>query len=127
MHNNQDYIYRAFKGGCRGYALKSCSADELEKAIKTVAQGRTYLSPQVVSHFIDHVVAKTGVAAEGLLTRRERQIGNLLLLGQSSEQIAAELFISSNTVRVHIGKLKKKLACTSRTALILLLQETKFN
>lgn len=127
MHNNQDYIYRAFKGGCRGYVLKSGTSDELEKAIRTVAKGKTYLCQKVVSNFIDHVVAKTDTSSENLLTKRESQIGDLLLHGRSTVQVAAALFISENTVRVHIAKIKKKLACASRTELFLKLQEMKQN
>lgn len=122
MHNNQDYIYRALKAGCRGYMLKSDSEADLQAAIKSASEGRTFISPAVSHGFIDHLISRTKDDSS-LLTAREREVADQILQGLSTDQIAASLFISAKTVRVHIANIKKKLSCSSRTGLLLRLQE----
>ena len=125
MHDNSNYVYRAFKAGCRGYVLKSDSAEELQRAIMVVAQGETYLSPGIASEFIDHLLARAEMSDSpaSLLTPREQEICRLVAQGRTTEQLAADLCISPKTVRVHVANVMKKLSCQSRTELALRLQE----
>lgn len=125
MHDNSNYVYRAFKAGCRGYVLKSDSADELHRAITVVARKETYLSPGIASEFIDHLLARaeTGDSPASLLTPREQEICGLVAQGRTTDQLAADLCISPKTVRVHVANVMKKLSCQSRTELALRLQE----
>lgn len=125
MHENPEYVYRAFKVGCQGYVLKSDSADDLAKAIKVVAKGETYLSPGITSDFISHLISKAdaGDTSPSLLTPREQEVCSLVAQGRSTEQISADLFISPKTVRVHVANIMAKLSCKTRTELVLRLQE----
>lgn len=125
MHDNSNYVYRAFKAGCRGYVLKSDSAEELQRAIISVAGKETYLSPGIASDFIDHLLARaeTGDSPASLLTPREQEICHLVAQGRTTDQLAADLCISPKTVRVHVANVMKKLSCQSRTELALRLQE----
>ncbi len=125
MHDNSNYVYRAFKAGCRGYVLKSDSAEELHRAIIAVTKKETYLSPSIASEFIDHLLARSemGDSPASLLTPREQEICRLVAQGRTTDQLAADLCISPKTVRVHVANVMKKLSCQSRTELALRLQE----
>ncbi|MDH4321207.1 MAG: response regulator transcription factor [Desulfobulbaceae bacterium] len=125
MHDNSNYVYRAFKAGCRGYVLKSDSSEELQRAIIAVAKKETYLSPGIASDFIDHLLARAemGDSPASLLTPREQEICRLVAQGRTTDQLAADLCISPKTVRVHVANVMKKLSCQSRTELALRLQE----
>lgn len=125
MHDNSNYVYRAFKAGCRGYALKSDSAASLQQAIAVVAQKETYLSPGIASEFIDHLLnrAEMGNSPASLLTPREQEICHLVAQGRTTDQLAADLCISPKTVRVHVANVMKKFSCQSRIELALRLQQ----
>jgi DNA-binding NarL/FixJ family response regulator len=126
MHGDSNHVYRAFKAGCRGFVLKSDSAEELEMAIRTVARRKTFLSPSTSSLFINKLISQTE-DAEGTifteLTQREQEIGRQLLQRRSTTDIGKDLCISPKTVRVHITNMMKKLSCHSRDELTFRLQE----
>ncbi len=125
MYDNPNYVYQAFKSGCKGYVLKSDSADELKRAIHLAARGKIYLSPGISSDFINHLIEMTNISsgADNLLTSREREICRLVVQGRTTQQLAEDLYISPKTVRVHIANIMKKLACQSRSELIIRLKE----
>lgn len=125
MHDNSNYVYRAFKAGCRGYALKSDSAESLQQAIAVVARGETYLSLGIASEFIDHLLnrAEMGDSPASLLTPREQEICRLVAQGRTTDQLATDLCISPKTVRVHVANVMKKFSCQSRIELALRLQQ----
>lgn len=124
MHEDRDYIYQAFKNGCRGYILKSDSAVELQKAIRTVAAGKTYLSPDIATDFIDDLITRIDVKKKTFnLSSREQEVCGNLIQGYSTEKIAQHLQISPKTVRVHIANVMKKFNCKTRSDLIVRLKE----
>ena len=125
MHNNPNYVYQAFKVGCRGYMLKSDSAKEFKQAVRTTASGRTYLSSGVTTDFMNHFIVGTDMNnnSQFMLTPREQEICNHVVQGRSTDEMASDLCISPKTVRVHIANVMKKLLCRSRSELILKLQE----
>ena len=126
MHHNVNFVYRAFKIGCKGYVLKSDSIDELKKGIKTVGLGKNYLSSGIASDFLDHIISQVECNNNSLslLTQREKEVCSLLVQGRSTDEMADDLCVSPKTIRVHVANLKKKLGCKSRTELILNLRET---
>ncbi|MDH3347754.1 MAG: response regulator transcription factor [Desulfobulbaceae bacterium] len=124
MHDDRDYIYQAFKNGSRGYILKSDSAVELQKAIRTVAGGKTYLSPDIATDFIDDLITRIDIKAKTFnLSSREQEVCGNLIQGDSTEKIAQQLEISPKTVRVHIANVMKKYHCKTRADLIVRLRE----
>ena len=125
MHDNSNYVYRSFKAGCRGYALKSDSAKSLQRAIMAVVRKETYLSPGIASEFIDHLLnrAEMGDSPASLLTPREQEICRLVAQGRTTDQLATDLCISPKTVRVHVANVMKKFSCQSRIELALRLQQ----
>lgn len=126
MHGDSNHVYRAFKVGCRGFVLKSDSAEELELAIRTVARHKTFLSPSTSSLFINKLITQVDEEEGSLfteLTRREQEISHQLLQHRRTREIARDLHISPKTVRVHITNMMKKLSCNTRNELIESLKE----
>ncbi|MEW6429678.1 MAG: response regulator transcription factor [Thermodesulfobacteriota bacterium] len=126
MHGDSNHVYRAFKAGCRGFVLKSDSAEELEAAILTVAKRNTYLSPATSSVFINKLISQKRQLDDSLfseLTQREQEIGRQLIQRRTTTEIGRDLSISPKTVRVHITNMLRKLGCASRDDLRHCLQE----
>jgi putative two-component system response regulator len=92
-----------------GIACKAGPPRELAAAIREVARGRGYFDPRLGA-----LLAKSSPGAEAVLTAREREIFELLARGLSGEQIAAELFLSPETVRTHVRNGMRKLAARTR-------------
>ncbi|MEB0046822.1 MULTISPECIES: response regulator transcription factor [unclassified Pseudomonas] len=111
-HGEQRRISAALDAGASGYLLKDCAADELVKAVRTVAQGRGYLSPEiatamVLSQRLTHT--KTPACAAASLSPRERQILQLLVEGLTTRAIADCMHISGKTVSTHREHIMSKL------------------
>ncbi|MGD9109790.1 MAG: response regulator transcription factor, partial [Phycisphaerales bacterium] len=112
MHSDTLFVSEMLKSGAAGYLLKDCAFEELVQAIKTVAEGKTYLSPSISGIVVDdylHRLAKSHVSDLDVLTDREREVLQLLAEGQSTKQIALKLHISSKTVETHRRQVMNKL------------------
>jgi DNA-binding NarL/FixJ family response regulator len=94
--------------GARGFALKSRGPDDLMRAIRAVAAGGVYVDPVVAT-----LLAPSAAPAR-VLTDREREILSLLATGLTGEQVAAELFLSPETIRTHIRNAMRKLGAHTR-------------
>ena len=116
MHNEQKMVSAMLQAGAAGYLLKSCASRELAEAIRTVASGKTYHSPDVAGQVVDAFV-RTRLAPKGSvfgqLTDREREIVQLIAEGPSAKEIAARLSISQKTVLAHRLHVLKKLSLHS--------------
>jgi DNA-binding NarL/FixJ family response regulator len=101
-------IQRALAAGARGYLLKSTPPAELVEAIRTVHAGKKRIPPEIASSLAEHV-------ADELLTGRERDVLRHVAGGNRNRDIADRLFISEETVKVHIKHIMEKLGATDRT------------
>ena len=112
MHAEKVYVMGMLNAGASGYILKSSSFKELLKCIKTVLSGEIFFC-QEVSRLIagknDRPVKDIRVSVFSLLSRKERQVLQLVAEGHKSNEIAEKLYISVRTVDVHRVNLKKKL------------------
>jgi DNA-binding NarL/FixJ family response regulator len=120
-HGNEQYVHAALKSGAYGYVLKSSALEELVRAIHNVALGMRYLPPPYSEAAVDAYLKKLeNVSEEGpdILTRRERQILQMVAEGSSNAQIGARLFISTRTVEVHRFNLMRKLSLRNSAELI---------
>jgi DNA-binding NarL/FixJ family response regulator len=97
--------------GAAGFALKSGDPEELEQAIRTVADGGEYLDPRLTPLLRRDTQAD---AREGVLSPREREILELLSQGLSGEDAAKQLYLSSETVRTHVRNAMTKLGAATR-------------
>lgn len=106
--DDEEDIYRSLRGGARGYILKDALKDELLTCIREVRAGRSYIPPLIASK-----LAQRMSGAE--LTARERDVLELMAPGKSNRQIAADLFITEGTVKVHVNNILGKLGTRGRT------------
>ncbi|MBK8554411.1 MAG: response regulator transcription factor [Lewinellaceae bacterium] len=98
------------KGAC-GYASKEISKQELLHAITTVARGEIFLDQTALQEVVGLLVKKT---PKSLLTRRELEVSQLYVVGKQIKEIAAELYISEDTVESHIKNIRAKTDASSR-------------
>jgi DNA-binding NarL/FixJ family response regulator len=114
MHEQDEYVLAAVRGGADGYILKDASPAELRAAIRTVREGGEYFSPAVARRLAAAVRGE--VATESprdrlqRLTPREREVLSLVAAGHTNREIAAHLRISPRTVESHRESLMKKLS-----------------
>ena len=112
MYSQKQYVMAVLKAGASGFLQKNCSLAELLEAIAQVANGKSYLSPEVAGLVIDQAV-KAGVAP-GVedapeLSPRERQVVQLVAEGHSGKSIAEQMHISESTVDTHRRNIMLKL------------------
>lgn len=103
IYSDEEHVYQALRAGAAGYLLKGAAIEELELAIKAVANGETYLSPPISKPVIMEYVRRTN-ASQGpneKLSPRQTEILKLLVDGKSRKQIALELGIGVKTVETH--------------------------
>ena len=112
MHSARRFVTEALSAGAKGYLLKDCAAEELVRAIRTVAANETYLSPKVagliVKDYLKHSPEST-LSDESCLTNREREILQLIAEGESTKEIAFKIGVSIKTVETHRQQIMKKL------------------
>jgi DNA-binding NarL/FixJ family response regulator len=101
------------RAGAAGYVRKHADPEILLAAVRAVAKGRTYIDPAVARQVLD-----ASPAGADDLTAREREVLRRVALGHTNKQIAAELFISEETVKTHIGKVLAKLDAENRAQAI---------
>ncbi len=119
MHSDEGYVLRALRAGARGYLLKDTVEGELIQAIRAVAAGKAYFSPDVSRLLVDDYVQRGVADSYDLLTTREREVLQLLAEGRSSKDIARMLELSVYTVDTHKANLMQKLSLHSMAELIL--------
>jgi DNA-binding NarL/FixJ family response regulator len=110
-HANEEYVIRALRSGAAGYLLKDAATAELELAISSVREGKTYLSPSISRTAIDSYLERIGDVVSPLeqLTSRQREILQLIGEGKNTKQIAFNLEISIKTVESHRLQLMERL------------------
>ncbi len=111
MHSSRKYVAEMFKAGASGYLLKNCDFEELTEAVRTVAGGKTYISPSISDIVVkDYIHGSTEEgSAFSVLTKREREVLQLLAEGKTTKQAALCLFISPKTVEAHRLNIMHKL------------------
>jgi len=116
-----DDVFRAIRGGARGYLLKGSPAAEIAKAVRQVHAGESYLSPRIAAKLVEGVTQPRG--RTGLLSARERGVLRLVAAGQSNRQIAAALSISERTVKFHVTGIFNKLGADNRAQAVAVASE----
>lgn len=118
MHESEEYVLKSIKAGADGYLLKGSSKEEFLKALHTVANGGKYFSGDISSILINQLTngnapltteKKRQLDDELVITKREKEILQLLLSGKGNKEIAEALEISKRTAEVHRFNLMKKL------------------
>jgi DNA-binding NarL/FixJ family response regulator len=127
-----DYIFGALRAGASGFLLKRTRPEELIAAVHTIAAGDSLLSPSVTRLVIDRMAQQplpelTAQARLDELTRREREVLELIARGLSNREIAAELFVEESTVRTHVKRIQMKLQLRDRVQIVIFAYESGVN
>jgi DNA-binding NarL/FixJ family response regulator len=127
-----DYVFGALRAGASGFLLKRTRPEDLIAAVHTIARGDSLLSPSVTRLVIDRMAQQPlpELAAEAKLdelTRREREVLELIARGLSNREIAAELFVEESTVRTHVKRIQMKLDLRDRVQIVIFAYETGVN
>jgi two-component system response regulator NreC len=113
LHRADEYIHESLKAGADGYILKDATHDELRVAIRSVLNGKTYLSPdisnKVVSGYLGGGESGGFSSAWETVTHREREVLKLVAEGHPNKYIAQYLCLSVKTVEKHRSNLMRKL------------------
>lgn len=112
MHSSRKYVTEMFKAGASGYLLKNCDFEELADAVRIVTSGKTYISPSISNMVVQSCMqdsSEENYSAFSVLTRREREVLQLLSEGNTTKQAALRLYISPKTVEVHRLNIMNKL------------------
>jgi DNA-binding NarL/FixJ family response regulator len=117
-----EHLLAAMQTGAAGYLLKNAEPAELARAIRAAHAGEAIIDPTVAARLVAALAdgASTRRADETRLTRREREVLELIVGGRSNKRISLELGISEKTVKTHVGHVLAKLDVTDRTQAALL-------
>jgi DNA-binding NarL/FixJ family response regulator len=121
-----EYVYAGLRAGASGFLLKDAPPAQLLEAIRTVAAGEAVLAPSATRRLIGRFATEPTIPAAvrrdvlAELTTREREVFVLVARGQSNREIAAGLFLSEGTVKVHVGRILAKLDLRDRVQAVVL-------
>jgi DNA-binding NarL/FixJ family response regulator len=123
------YVYAALTAGASGFLLKDTSPEQLVAAVRTVRSGDALLAPSITRRLIERfapyqpgqLISHAGLSD---LTPRELQVLRLLARGLSNAELAAELTLSTATVKTHVASILAKLQLRDRVQAIVLAYQT---
>lgn len=121
MHNDESFISAMLTHGAQGYVLKNTGKAELCAAIRTLAAGKTYFSQEVTDTMMQSLMRerKAGATKEApKISRREREVLKLIMDERTTQEIAAQLFLSEKTVESHRAALLAKLGARNTAGLV---------
>jgi two-component system, NarL family, invasion response regulator UvrY len=119
MYPEDQYAIRALRGGAYGYVNKAGDPQIIVQAVRTVAQGRKYVTPEIAQMLVESLSAPTSALAHEALSDRELQTLTLIASGKRLADIAAELTLSPKTVSVYRARVLQKLGLANNSELTL--------
>ena len=119
---DDDRLMAAIQAGAAGYLLKDVKPSELARAIRAADAGEAIIAPTAAARLVRAIAdgSRPVLAEPERLTRREREVLELIVQGRANKRIAFELGISEKTVKTHVGHLLAKLGVSDRTQAALL-------
>lgn len=126
---DDDYIFRSLRAGASGFLLKRTRPEDLIAAVHGIASGDALLSPTVTRRVIDRMVQQpivdVGHETKLLgLTRRERQVLELIARGFSNREIAKSLVVEESTIKTHVKRILMKLDLRDRVQAVIFAYES---
>jgi len=126
MFGEEHYYLKMIEAGAKGFILKNSDIDEVIKAIKTVHDGGTYFSQEILYNVVKNIQEErkeTGLSVQ--LSSRENEILELICKGYSNTEIASELHISKRTVEKHRANILDKTQTHNTASLVMYAVENK--
>jgi DNA-binding NarL/FixJ family response regulator len=126
MHDDDESVYGAMRAGARGYLLKGADGSELVSTIQTLAAGGTVFGPSVARRIVGFFLETSHQLRSGAfpeLTRREREVLDMVAGGHRNSVVASTLGLSEKTVRNHLSSILLKLQVEDRSAAIVRARE----
>jgi DNA-binding NarL/FixJ family response regulator len=137
-----DYVYAGLRAGASGFLLKDTQPADLVAAIRTIAAGDAVLAPAATSRLVRQFAADPkspnpkspgdqahpgdgGAEIRKTLTDREQDVFSRMAAGMSNSEIAASLFLSEGTVKIHVGRILAKLGLRDRVQAVVLAYESR--
>jgi DNA-binding NarL/FixJ family response regulator len=117
-HADRGYVQQLLQAGASGYVLKQSASQELVRAIRAVASGRTYLDSGVMDQLAESVRAGAGPCVGKHLSPREEEVLRLIAWGLLNREIADRLQVSIKTVEAHKTNAMTKLGLKSRNDIV---------
>jgi DNA-binding NarL/FixJ family response regulator len=118
MHSEEQYAVRALKAGASGYLTKDSAADQLVAAIRRIAGGGAYVTPETAERLALGLDAAVVGPLHSTLSDREMQVFQMIVAGKSVTEVADALSLSVKTVSTHKTRIMQKLNVTNQTELI---------
>jgi DNA-binding NarL/FixJ family response regulator len=119
---DDEVLAGALRAGAAGFLLKGVPAEDLQRAVRAVAAGDSWLDPAVTGRVLDAYRDGTSPAGPGpelaILTPREREVLALIGAGLSNGEIADQLVLGEGTVKTHVGHVFAKLGLRDRAAAV---------
>jgi len=122
-YDENECVFGILKAGANGYVLKEEALDTIVEAIRAASRGESWLSPKVATKVIKEVRGRRPRQAHSILlqlTKREREVLELMAQGMENVEIARALVVTEHTVKFHVSNIYGKLGVRSRTEAILL-------
>jgi len=117
MYPEDQYAIRCLRAGAQGYLNKAGDPSELVKAVRTIGQGRKYVTPDVAHMLIENLTSPENESLHATLSERELQTLLKIASGKKLSDIAAELMLSPKTVSVYRARVLEKLKLTNNAEL----------
>ncbi|WP_066375244.1 response regulator [Herbidospora mongoliensis] len=122
--NVDEYVYEALRAGASGFLLKDAHPSELINGVRTIAAGDSLLAPAVtrtlIGHYAERLRPAPGNHVVDVLTPRELEVLRQLAAGLSNAEIAAQLFITPETVKTYVSRILTKLDLRDRVQAVVL-------
>jgi DNA-binding NarL/FixJ family response regulator len=129
-----DYVYAGLRAGASGFLLKDTQPASLVAAIRTIAAGDSVLAPTATTRLVRQFAASPEPGSSSsqpaaqlrqALTDREQDVFSCIAAGMSNSEIAASLFLSEGTVKIHVGRILAKLGLRDRVQAVVLAYESR--
>jgi len=117
MYPEDQYAVRVLKAGAAGYLTKESDKSELIEAIRRIAQGKKYITPELAERLADELKPGADKAPHDKLSDREYHLMCLIAKGKNTKEIAAELSLSIKTIGTHRASLLDKMEMKSNAEL----------
>jgi len=117
MYPEDQYAIRALRAGAYGYVNKGGDPQVLVQAVRTVAQGRKYVTPEIAQMLVESLTAPVNELAHQKLSDRELQTLVMIASGKRLSDIAEELMLSPKTVSVYRARVLEKLGLANNSEL----------